>query len=135
MKWEYGVLTKGDHIRVNRNHYYHHGIYLGNNEVIHYTGEKSDDVSHPENVKVRITNLDFFANGNPIEKAVYSFREKLNRNPVEKIIEIAKSRLGEANYNFVKNNCEDFANQCCYKKMPKTQIDSFREKVAKVFKK
>lgn len=135
MKWEYGVLLRGDHIRVSRQHYYHHGVYLGNNEVIHFTGDTNDGISDPNNVKVRKTSLDFFANGNPVEKAIYSAHEEKNRNPVEKIIEIATSHLGEGGYNFANNNCEDFANKCCYIKKPKTQVDGFREKIARMFKK
>ncbi|MCQ2794856.1 MAG: lecithin retinol acyltransferase family protein [Bacilli bacterium] len=135
MKWEYGVLERGDHIRVSRQHYYHHGIYLGNNEVVHYTAENNDGISDPANVKIRKTSLDFFANGNPVEKAVYSHHEKKNRFPVEKIIENATIHLGEGGYNFVKNNCEDFVNKCCYLKAPKTQVDGFRERVARLFKK
>ena len=135
MKWKYGVLEKGDHIRVSCQHYYHHGVYLGNNEVIHYTAENNDGIADPNSVKVRKTSLDFFANGNPVEKATYSFLEKRNRNSVDKIIENANAHLGEGGYNFANHNCEDFVNLCCYKKTPKTQVDSFREKIAGIFKK
>lgn len=135
MKWEYGVLEKGDHIRVLRIHYYHHGIYLGNNEVIHYTAEDNDGIANPNDVKVRQTSLDFFASNSPVEKAIYSHREKKNRNPIETIIANATSHLGEGGYNFVNNNCEHFVNKCCYKISPKTQIEGYREKIARIFKK
>ncbi|MCQ2795722.1 MAG: lecithin retinol acyltransferase family protein [Bacilli bacterium] len=135
MKWEYGVLEKGDHIRVSRNYYYHHGIYLGNNEVIHYTAENNDGIANPSDVKVRKTSLDFFASNSPVEKAIYSRKEKKNRNLVETIISNAFSHLGEGAYNFVNNNCEHFVNKCCYKISPKTQIEGYREKIARIFKK
>ncbi|HPA57831.1 MAG TPA: lecithin retinol acyltransferase family protein, partial [bacterium] len=33
-RWSRREPIKGDHIRVNRGFYYHHGIYVNDNEVI-----------------------------------------------------------------------------------------------------
>lgn len=134
MKWVYGNLSIGDHIRVERNHYYHHGIYLGNNEVIHYTAKNNDGIADPEQVKIRKTSLDFFLNNGVAEKASYSTFEKKNCFSSKERVKNATSHLGEGNYNFLNNNCEHFANRCCYKKLPKTQVDNWRKKVAEIFK-
>ena len=134
MKWEYGNLVAGDHIRVNRKHYFHHGVYIGNNEVIHYTAKNNDGIASPNDVKVRKTSLDFFLGDGAVEKAVYSHHEKKNCFSSEERVKNATSFLGEGNYNFVNNNCEHFANRCCYKKNPETQIDNWRKKVAGIFK-
>jgi len=35
-KWAYKTPVRGDHIRVNRGMYNHHGIYITDDEVIHF---------------------------------------------------------------------------------------------------
>jgi len=32
-------MKRGDHIKVSRGLYSHHGIFAGNGQVIHYSGE------------------------------------------------------------------------------------------------
>ena len=39
MQWIIRELLPGDHIRVKRPLYYHHGIYVGKGKVIHYSGK------------------------------------------------------------------------------------------------
>ena len=90
------IFIKGDHIAAGRDLYSHHGIYDGNGGVISY-----------DKFTVRRTSLEEFAEGDPIykvkEKAVYSSDEILDR---------ARSRMGEKEYNLLFNNCENFATWC-----------------------
>ena len=92
-------LSKADHIRVRRSLYYHHGIYCGHGEVIHYF------VSNGSGVVVR-HSLSNFARGGEIEVLKYSIF------PPEKVIKRAESRLREKRYNLLFNNCEHFAYWC-----------------------
>ena len=123
-------LKKGDHIRVKRSFYFHHGLYIGNNEVIHYTGEVSDSIDNPSEVKVRITSIDFFKKEGIVEAYNPTLKERLlytkRRN---KRIKEAKMLLGENNYNFLHNNCEDFVNRVSYKKKLTSQIDDLKKKI------
>lgn len=115
IKWRVAVLNPGDHIRVKRDHYYHHGIFIGDNQVIHFTGEQNDSINNKENVKVRKTSIEFFLKNSVAEKAFYSGKdEKYLRKPRE-ILEIAEKSIGEGNYNLVFNNCEDFVERTIYK--------------------
>lgn len=129
MKWVFAKLEKGDHIRVKRPYYYHHGVYVGGGMVVHFTGEENDSVSEPEKVLVRKTTLDFFANGTIIEKAKPSFIEKMYVRKTDKILENAEKAVGEGKYDFLHNNCEDLANRICYKKKLTSQVNDIKDKI------
>ncbi|PAX51198.1 lecithin retinol acyltransferase family protein [Brunnivagina elsteri] len=77
--------------------YDHHGIDCGDGTVIHYDGEKIAQVS------------------------IATFRAGKNQDfvklygqcyPDDKVIQRAKSRLGESKYSLLFNNCEHFATWC-----------------------
>lgn len=90
-------FTLGDHLYVQRKGYTHHGIYIGNNKIIHYKREIGITFDTLEafalNAKIHIKN----------SPKTYSNAE---------IIVRARSRVGENNYNVFKNNCEHFARWC-----------------------
>ena len=97
-------MKRGDHLVTERTGYTHHGLYKGNNEVIHYAG-LSDNM---DKGKIEITSYeDFSQNKNTYIKThfirVYNEKESIER---------AYSRLGEDEYNLVFNNCEHFVNWC-----------------------
>ena len=127
MKWVIKELKIGDHIRVKRPYYYHHGVYVGEGKVIHYCGLNGDAVETPEEVFVRETSIDFFAQGSIVETAELSFFESLFSRRRKKRVKIAKKNLGVRGYNFLHNNCETFANKCCYTKTLSSQIDDFKK--------
>ena len=97
-------MIKGDHLVSSRLGYDHHGLYIGDGEVIHYSGfsELFDKGS------IEITTLEDFEQGsNSSVKnhivTVYNADERLER---------AYSKLGEDSYNLIFNNCEHFVNWC-----------------------
>ncbi|QUM76490.1 lecithin retinol acyltransferase family protein [Moritella sp. 24] len=96
-------LRIGDHLLVSRKVYTHHGIYVGNNQVIHYSGLADGLQSGP----VLKTSLTDFTGGEVLHKREY-------QNPSysrSQIVNRAESRLGELLYNVHSNNCEHF---CCW---------------------
>ena len=96
-------MARGDHLRVFRKGYWHHGIDCGDGTVIHYTGELFDRA----NAAVRRTTMDQFAKGGRVRV--------VKSNPAhdpEGVIARAESRLQEARYSTVLNNCEHFASWC-----------------------
>ena len=127
MKWIIRPLKEGDHIRVKRPTYFHHGLYVGNNEVIHYTSLQDDGVSSPDEVEVRKTSLSFFAKEEIVEVASLSLKEKFFKRSKKETVRLATSSLGEKNYSFIHNNCEDFANRCAYKKKLTSQTEKLKE--------
>ena len=94
----------GDHLVSVRTGYQHHGLYIGNQEVIHYAGHSCGEESGP----VVLTSLDVFQNGHPC----YIVPHRLRRYSPEQSVERAWSRLGEAHYSTLLNNCEHFTTWC-----------------------
>lgn len=129
MKWIMAELKPGDHIRVKREYYYHHGVYVGDDFVVHYTGVDNDCVSHPNDVSVMKTSLDFFAKEGIVEKASLSMLEKIHKRSNEEAVKLALEAIGTKNYDFLHNNCEDFANRCCYKKTLTSQVNDIKKKI------
>lgn len=107
----------GSHLMTTRNGYYHHGIYIGVNRVIHYSGFCSGVHSGP----VEELSLEEFSAGRPIRvKAIQ--QAKYSR---EEIVRRAMSRVGENRYRLLTNNCEHFCNWCLWGKSYSEQVRSF----------
>ncbi|MGX1902389.1 lecithin retinol acyltransferase family protein [Thermolongibacillus altinsuensis] len=89
-------LELADHLIAKRIGYTHHGLYIGNNQVIHYSeGE------------VRLDSLEDFKKGCEIRVV-----DSVATYPKEEIIIRAFSRLGEKRYDLIFNNYEHFVNWC-----------------------
>jgi hypothetical protein len=101
--WNVDGLAAGSHLVSPRKFYAHHGIYLGDGKVAHYSGLSASLHAGP----IEVTDLDRFGNGRPIwvHQEQYAF-------PSEEIIVRALSRVGESQYKILSNNCEHFCNWC-----------------------
>ena len=95
-------LNVGEHLWVKRNLYTHHGIYIGNNEVVHYSGLANGLQSGP----VCKTSLYDFANGVKINKKTY----KDAKYHTTEVVNRVEQRMGEHLYSVHSNNCEHFCN-------------------------
>ncbi|WP_415912378.1 lecithin retinol acyltransferase family protein [Neptuniibacter sp. QD37_11] len=93
----------GSHLWVKRKGYTHHGIYIGNKLVIHYSGLADGLQSGP----VETVSLREFAGGSEINLRAY----KEPKYKPNEVVQRAKSRLGEDLYSVHANNCEHF---CCW---------------------
>ena len=130
-KWELVDLYPGCHIRIKVNNYYHHGIYVGGGEVIQF-GLPFDPLKNGEygNIKVIKSPLKDFSMGNNfIEVYVYSKAEQKKKQKDEDIIKEAYRLLGSGGYNILTNNCEHFANWCCFREKKSSQIDEVYQNV------
>ena len=129
-KWEMKEPYIGAHIRVQIQSIYHHGIYIGNDEVIQF-GLLCDMLKPKEEVKVLVSSIEEFLQGGFLEVRVFDRKERKIKNDDLKIVEIAKSKLGEDGYDIVHNNCEHFANFCIFNKKESKQIDDIRSEIRK----
>ncbi|WP_390956054.1 lecithin retinol acyltransferase family protein [Pseudomonas moorei] len=106
-------LAAGSHLVSPRKFYAHHGIYLGDGKVAHYSGLSASLQAGP----IEVTDLDHFGNGRPIwvhqEQRAFSSEE---------IIVRALSRVGESQYKILSNNCEHFCNWCINGNSYSTQV-------------
>lgn len=113
----------GKHIYVERLmgkglvRYTHHGIYIGNGNVIHYSGEgeRSERMGNVEKV-----SLENFKRDKVARK--YQYEEKVKVKEPEKTIERAKSLIGMGRYNLAIRNCEHFAHWCATGKWRSSQF-------------
>ena len=108
-------MSAGDHLTVCFGVYTHHGIDLGDGTVVHH-GRGLHDI---ENAKVEIVSMQEFAGGKPVKvlKSVKTFSG-------QRVVERAKSRLGETCYDVFDNNCEHFVNWCRSGRAISTQIST-----------
>ncbi|MFM5781513.1 lecithin retinol acyltransferase family protein [Aeromonas caviae] len=94
----------GDHLVSPRTGYQHHGLYLGDHQVIHYLGFSAGEQSG----QITITSLPEFCQ----ERDYYIQHHGTRAYNREESIDRAYSRLGEAHYSTLFNNCEHFVLWC-----------------------
>lgn len=98
------VITIGAHLVTSRMGYSHHGIYVGYDRVVHYSGLADGFDTGP----VEEVSLYEFLVGN-------SYSIKSHENPKfdgNEIARRAQSRIGENLYCLFSNNCEHFCEWC-----------------------
>lgn len=111
----------GTHLVTSRRGYLHHGIYVGDSRVVHYSGLCGAWRRGP----VQEVTLEQFAAGRsllikPVAGARYCGTEVVAR---------ARSRLGEDCYRLTSNNCEHFCEWCIHGEPRSEQIDSLFDDV------
>lgn len=115
-------MKVGDHLVSPRIGYSHHGIYVGDGQVIHYSGF-ANGISSGE---IEIASLYEFSRGNDI-----NIKEHLIRTyGPEESVSRAFSRLGEDWYNVLLNNCEHFVTWCIVGIHSSSQVNSLITNVA-----
>lgn len=127
MSFEINVKPiKGDIIRVKRKlGYYHYGIYIGHNQVIHYSAPKDDSIFDNRNITICKGYLEEnFLRGDVLEVNIpynsFYYRFTVCRR-AKKLLGTHKFRGQE--YDLLKNNCEHFANYCYYGEAVSSQSD------------
>ena len=119
------LFSFGDHIKVRRAFglYSHHGVYIGNNNVLHLTGNPKRGLplcSYGEGLaSVRIDNLKDFENGSYsllVNKVVNDFDKTIFLKEANDLVNKDKE------YNLVLHNCEHFANSMTNKQNESKQI-------------
>lgn len=108
-------MEYGDHIVSDRLGYSHHGIYVGNGQVIHYAGF-ARGISKG---KIEITDIDDFCQGQGcyIKNHILPFYDR------DEVFERALSRVNEDSYNLLFNNCEHFVTWCIYGIRSSSQVN------------
>ena len=96
-------MQVGDHLVTPRTGYTHHGLYIGNQEVVHYAGKLGSDSG-----RIAKVTLAEFCEGASCRVRDYPLRVYGRKESIER----ACQRLGECDYNVVFNNCEQFVAWC-----------------------
>ncbi|MFI3254498.1 MAG: lecithin retinol acyltransferase family protein [Eubacteriales bacterium] len=121
--WSQITPNKGDHIRVDRGMYTHHGVYFAEEEIIHFTGAENDNIMDWSKNEVITSNLQEFLRGGVLEVRGYTQEEERDLYHPNEIHAYAKSCLGDRGYNLFFNNCEHFANTCTLGQHRSKQIE------------
>ena len=100
----------------------HHGIYLGDGKVIHYTTNPDNTNMLFDKGKVFVDSIEDFTDDISKIRAV-EYPDGLVSRSTEDIINAALSREGEAKYNVLFNNCEQFANKSITGKAVSNQVE------------
>ena len=111
----------GDQIKVFRSGgYWHHGVYIWSDEVIHVNGEVKAILPGADEVKVVETSLQRFLDDSDAPTVV---EYKSGCDSKEKAINRAKSKAGQKwDYGVAMNNCEHFATWCKTGKQKSSQV-------------
>ena len=123
--WVQKTPQKGDHIRVQRMNglYTHHGIYVSDEEVIHFIGKDDDSILDWSKPEVIQTDLAYFLKGGILEVKEYTDEEFADLYSPEQIVIYARACLGDKGYNLIFNNCEHFANVCTLGRFRSHQVE------------
>ena len=105
----------GTHLVSPRRGYVHHGIYVGDGRVVHYSGLVRGFFSGP----VEEVSLAQFAQG----RSVWSRWTDRARFDGQEVVRRARSRLGENLYRLLRNNCEHFCEWCLHGEPRSYQIE------------
>jgi len=87
--WTQQPPKMGDHIRVKRGLYAHHGIFVSDKEVIHFTGKDGDSILDWSKPEVIQSDLDYFLKFN---RAIFTQRRKTLMNNVLKVYPYQKEK-------------------------------------------
>lgn len=106
------------HLKVQRFGYTHHGIYVGGNDVVHYSGKANG--LFDRSGKIAKVSLADFANGTQIQVVRHAITVF---TPIEAVAR-ALRRIGEVAYTVFENNCEHFVNWCLHDQHRSRQVDA-----------
>lgn len=114
--------------------YYHYGVVIGDNMICHYSGETSDDINNPENIKIRTTDYENFIKDGVLEVKLHN-NEML---PIDEILKRCHDYMGcdkfmDKPYNLVSNNCEHFARWACEDNIKSKQVDDIFSMLSSLF--
>jgi hypothetical protein len=105
------------HLITPRALYSHHGIYIGNGRVIHYSGLAHGSLRGP----VEVVSLEHFARGRGIR-----IRHEASKFDRGEVVERARSRVGERHYRLLTNNCEHFCSWALRGESCSRQVERLR---------
>lgn len=106
----------GSHLLSPRTGFNHHGIYIGNGRVVHYSG-MARTLTHKDIVRlpglirygcIVKTSIKRFCDGHGFRVIEHPHAKFTG----EAVVERAKKRLYERSYYLYSNNCEHFVNWC-----------------------
>lgn len=115
-------LQAGDHIKVKRWGYSHHGLYVGEDEVVHFAGSPTE---RWRNARVKRESMGaFLAGATQFEILLYAdITPRERRKAVKRALHVWRHEAHDT-YNLFFNNCEHFATFCVLGEGKSEQVQS-----------
>lgn len=98
-------VAPGTHLIARRGFYHHHGLWLGDDQVLHYSGPSGQK----RDCTIRIDPFSQFARGCKV--SIVPYRKGQEDHP-QVVLQRAYERLGECRYSLMRNNCEHLVRYC-----------------------
>jgi cytochrome c553 len=111
-------VALGSHVVTPRRGYLHHGIYVGDGNVVHYAGLAHGLQRGP----VEEISFALFSRGRP----VWMRSNEPSSFAPQEVIRRARSRVGEDCYRLLTNNCEHFCEWCLRGEPRSYQVEAWR---------
>lgn len=129
MKWWPGEPAPGDMIRVQLGSVYHYGVFVSADEVIQFGPPPVNLLARdPATIRVCAATAEEFACGHILEIAQPDRAEAKKRRAPAEAIAAARARLGEGDYDLLRNNCEHFAYECVFGEHYCAQTEDARQR-------
>ncbi len=112
--WKLRKPAPGEMVRVSRGKYFHFGICVAPEELIHFASPSGDGFDDPAAATVHRISLSAFAAGSFVECLELTRAQRSYTFTADETIARANRALGEKGYDVLKNNCQHFANRCLY---------------------
>lgn len=113
-------LRAGDHIAVRRpGVYVHHGIYLGEGSVAHFSDEAG--LAAKGRARVIESSLDSFLRGGRLLRRRH-WRGYPREVVVERACAVMRGEIEWRSYHLFRNNCEHFATFCAAPSVRSVQV-------------
>lgn len=107
----------GAHLISPRRGYMHHGIYVGDGKVVHYSGLARGQFRG----RIEEVSLAQFAYG----RSAWIRSCDLPEFAPQEVLRRARSRIGENRYRILRNNCEHFCEWCLHGESRSYQVERF----------
>lgn len=133
------VISKakeGDLLEINRGCNSHWAVYIGKEEVVHLVGSKKDGVaSQPDSVfticgetfnKATVKKESVWNVVQDSKVDINNTKDRVCRpQEPQKIVEVAKKKVGKIEYDALWQNCEHFAAFCRYDEVWSKKANTF----------
>ena len=103
--------TIGDVLVVERGIYHHYGIYVGNNQVVHFGSDSQGELLNPAGAFIKKTSIKAFSEGEEISVENLPSENRLTES---QIMANAESCVGTdfGGFKMLTNNSKHFARWC-----------------------
>jgi hypothetical protein len=105
-------LRPGDFVLGRRCFYEHAGIFIGNDEIVHFSASETADGKFKGVAKIMKTSWAKFCTDQT--KSIRVLFNVLRHKKLEEVVETAIQSIGteKGQYSLIGNNCQHFANYC-----------------------